>query len=672
MKVEQENSQATKADITVKNLSMRPSSNGNVMVKLLDEVGKVVETRFVADTSADLLALGGEESVTKEIRFSKLGRRVVAEYFTADPDSMTHEISAITLSGINMGFDKEVKNYHLTANNINNTIITVIAKNSEDTVELRGANGSTLLASGKGAVTYSWQLPGGQSSRVQVRIAENSTDVYSINVTSVQKNSGTVNLSVPENNIGRASIGVTAVGLTDFVPARWQYSKDGVWSEQMDWKPAGPKLFVIYGIGLYTVAVRLFDTDGYYIDSTSMVVTIRKDNSSSSETNNNQTNAPGTTEFTLPAIVNGNEAEVDLGALPEDIFNSTTAPVIKIPGVPGVNSYILGFPADYLSGTDRIGTLTFVTELGAVTLSTDMLGNIPAAKGEKVKITFGLGNKSDLPESTKEIVGGRPLIQLTLTINGKQVEWNNPKSPITVTIPYVPTEEEKKHPESIVIWYIDASGKAVSVPNGHYDSDSGTVTFKTTHFSYYAVGYNKTSFKDVADNAWYSKAVDFAAARGITVGVGDGKFLPDGKLTRGQFIVMVMRAYGIEADENPKDNFADSGDTYYTGYLAASKRIGISNGIGNNMFAPEKEITRQEMFTLLYNTLKSVGGLPSGETVAELSAFADANLIASWAKNAVTLFVKTGTVRGSGGNLDPAGTLSRAQMAQTFYNLLSN
>jgi hypothetical protein len=42
----------------------------------------------------------------------------------------------------------------------------------------------------------------------------------------------------------------------------------------------------------------------------------------------------------------------------------------------------------------------------------------------------------------------------------------------------------------------------------------------------------------------------------------------------------------------------------------------------------------------------------------------------TWAKNAMTLLVKTGTVGGNGGKLNPTGTTTRAEMAQVLYNLL--
>ncbi|MEW5922130.1 MAG: S-layer homology domain-containing protein [Bacillota bacterium] len=209
------------------------------------------------------------------------------------------------------------------------------------------------------------------------------------------------------------------------------------------------------------------------------------------------------------------------------------------------------------------------------------------------------------------------------------------------------------------------------MPNGRYDPATGTVTFTTTHFSYYAVSYNPVSFKDVAQDAWYSKAVSFIAAREITTGTGGGNFGPEAKLSRGQFIVMLMKAYGIAPDANRSDNFADAGSTWYTGYLAAAKRLGISAGVGNNLFAPEKEITRQEMFTLLYNALKTIGRLPPGNSGKSLSSFSDAGDIAPWAKDAMKLLVETGTISGSGGKLTPTDTTTRAQMAQVLYSLLT-
>ena len=237
-------------------------------------------------------------------------------------------------------------------------------------------------------------------------------------------------------------------------------------------------------------------------------------------------------------------------------------------------------------------------------------------------------------------------------------------------VPYTPKEGEDVN--AVVIYYINAEGKPELVSNCKYDPATRSVTFTTNHFSIYAVGYNKVSFKDVAANAWYNKAVTFIASRGITTGTGDGNYSPDEKLTRGEFLVMLMRAYGISPDTDVKDNFADAGNAYYTNYLAAAKRLGISAGVGNDMFAPNKEITRQELFTMICNLLNDRGQLPQGDSGKRISDFIDTGKIAPWAENAMTFLVETGIAAGYNGKLNPESTTIRADMAQVLYNLLSN
>lgn len=104
--------------------------------------------------------------------------------------------------------------------------------------------------------------------------------------------------------------------------------------------------------------------------------------------------------------------------------------------------------------------------------------------------------------------------------------------------------------------------------------------------------------------------VSYMAARGITSGTEGNLFSPDAALTRGQFIALLLRSYDISPDASPSDTFTDSGNAYYTGYLAAAKRLGITQGIGDNKFAPEQAITRQDMVTMLYNALRPSTNCP--------------------------------------------------------------
>jgi uncharacterized repeat protein (TIGR02543 family) len=345
--------------------------------------------------------------------------------------------------------------------------------------------------------------------------------------------------------------------------------------------------------------------------------------------------------------------------------------VINVPDLDGAKAYEPMLPASFVAAGDASKAVKIKTGVATVTIPGNMLNMADTGGVQNVALTIAAGDKSKLDAAVQSQVGNRPVIELNLKVDGKQTNWNNDSAPVTVAVPYTPTAEELTNPESILIWYIDGSGKAISVPNGHYNASAGTVTFTTTHFSYYAVNYNKVSFNDVAASVWYNKAVGFIAARSITTGTDNGNYSPEAKLTRGEFIVMMMRAYGIVPVTSPSDNFSDAGNTYYTGYLAAAKRLGISAGVGSNMFAPGKEITRQEMFTLLYNAMKALDQLPRGNAGKPLSAFDDTDKIAVWAKDAMKLLTEKGMIRGSGGNLSPAGTTTRAEMAQLLYSLLS-
>ncbi len=177
----------------------------------------------------------------------------------------------------------------------------------------------------------------------------------------------------------------------------------------------------------------------------------------------------------------------------------------------------------------------------------------------------------------------------------------------------------------------------------------------------------KNPFADVNTDDWFYNAVMFAYENNITSGISETEFAPQSKVTRGQFITMLCRAYDIS--EMTGDNFDDCGDTWYTGYLAAAKQLGISSGVGDNKFAPENEITREEMVTLIYNYLKSIG---KADEAVNKTSFADDNIISEWAKSAVSFASSNGYVNGKDNNIfDAQGTATRAELAQIFYNILA-
>ena len=347
-----------------------------------------------------------------------------------------------------------------------------------------------------------------------------------------------------------------------------------------------------------------------------------------------------------------------------DDSTSVTGTLTRVNG--GTQIDIKNRAFDKLDAADK--PVSINTRIATVTFDKKAMDAIGTESGdEDVTITARQVSASELSRKERALVGSRPVYDFTVTGGGKTISSFG-GGYATVSIPYTLLPGE--NPQAVVIWYLSDSGTLESV-RGCYDAATKTVTFVTPHFSRFVIGYNLVAFSDITSSAWYYDAVTFLAARGVTTGTTAATFSPDDTLTRGQFIVMLLRAYGIESDSTAAHNFSDSGNTYYTGYLAAAKRLGITNGVGNNRFAPEQSITRQEMFTLLYNALRVIGAPPASTAGRTLTDFSDASAIAPWAKDAMTLLVESGTVSGSGGKLNPTGITTRGEMAQVLYNLLS-
>ena len=317
---------------------------------------------------------------------------------------------------------------------------------------------------------------------------------------------------------------------------------------------------------------------------------------------------------------------------------------------------------------DTDAALTVDTVMGTITFDASAIEaiNTSAASGD-IRISIAKAAITNLSGEAKEKVGDRPVYDFTVSSGSSTISDFGGGS-ARISLPY--TLAIGEDPNAIVVFHIGESGMP-EIVRGKFNGATGMVEMTTNGFSTYAVGYNKVNFNDVAATDWYHDAVTFVAAREITGGTGNGNYSPNGTLTRGQFIVMLMRAYGIQAEENPADNFSDAGSTYYTKYLAAAKHLGITSGTGNNRFSPDSAITRQDMFTLLYRALNSLEELPQASVEKTVSDFSDAGSIAEHARSAMNTLVQGGIIAGSEGKLNPLDNMTRGELAQILFSLLS-
>lgn len=179
------------------------------------------------------------------------------------------------------------------------------------------------------------------------------------------------------------------------------------------------------------------------------------------------------------------------------------------------------------------------------------------------------------------------------------------------------------------------------------------------------------AFTDLDAKAWYHEGVDYALTNGLMNGVGGGKFEPDGQLTRAQLVTVLYRAAG-EPDTgkqvNPFTDVAD--DAWYTKAVIWAANNGIVNGVAKNTFAPDDSITREQIAAMLYRYAGAEAAkedkLSAFPDAAKVSDWAKEAL--NWA---VASGLINGVADANGtANLEPQSTATRAQIATILMRWL--
>lgn len=177
-------------------------------------------------------------------------------------------------------------------------------------------------------------------------------------------------------------------------------------------------------------------------------------------------------------------------------------------------------------------------------------------------------------------------------------------------------------------------------------------------------------FSDLSPGyAWAGAAVSYLYGRGIVNGTGNGRFNPGGSMSRGDFMLMVCRAFELGASGS--GNFSDvPAGSYYYGAIAAAKALGIAQGSGGK-FHPDSPISRQDAMVLLHRTLAILDKSPAAGSASDLAVFSDAAELSPYARDAAAALVRAGVITGSGGALRPKDMVSRAETAVMLYRVLT-
>ena len=212
----------------------------------------------------------------------------------------------------------------------------------------------------------------------------------------------------------------------------------------------------------------------------------------------------------------------------------------------------------------------------------------------------------------------------------------------------------------------DSSGKGNGSSGGWSGGGGGGVSVnKKADTSLPQESTEKGGFKDLADVEWAKEAVLYLSEKGIINGKAQGVFAPNDFITRAEFIKIFVGAIGLEIKPGDKSSFVDvPANEWYAPYVAAAERNKLITGNEDNLFMPDRNITRQDAAVILYRAFS-----PAAKN--EPIQFKDSTSISDYAAESVASLTAAEIINGMGnGNFEPLTGATRAQAAVMIYKLI--
>ena len=329
-------------------------------------------------------------------------------------------------------------------------------------------------------------------------------------------------------------------------------------------------------------------------------------------------------------------------------------------------------------------SLEVETASGNVSISNETLNSIVEQVGtdENLKVTVEITTADKVLESVseesakvitenveKEILQNAVIVEVNITSGDKYVRSFGGNK-LTVDIPV----EGKGHEEGkyYKVHIVSSDGR-MDTSFGKCISKGGKLVIKvdTTHLSSFIVTDIETCpFGDVP-NHWAYEAVKYVYANSLMQGTDEATFAPDENMTRAMLVTVLYRMANSEGAESTH-NFADvvSGE-WYSDAVAWASSNGIVSGVSENKFAPNEDITREQMALIIYRYAKMQGFDVSESSTLE--SFTDTSDVSAWALDAIKWANSVTLVNGtSETTLSPKATATRAQVATILMRFCEN
>jgi hypothetical protein len=448
----------------------------------------------------------------------------------------------------------------------------------------------------------------------------------------------------------------------------------------------------------YTATVTLTAKAGYTLTGVAEnFFTVFGANSATNDANSGVVTAIfPTTEVGLPVITSANSAAVKQGSTftvtatgrPTIQFSLENAPngvaigsfdgVLSVSASTAADKYIFTIKAENQAGTD---TQSFTLTVSAVSSGP----GIGAGTGGTTTPTQPTEQPTEQPPE-QPTEPAQPDDPPETNTGGNDVVTPGDNPPVknpdgSIELPdggTVTTPDDKKvivPPNSS----IDKDGNITVGSGGGSISHSGGYTFNVPEGSVIIfdeaapLGYyvdTENPFIDVKQDDWFYDNVMFSYSHGLLLGTGATIFSPNMPMTRAMLVTALWRMVGSPAGSGTPFSDVPAGQ-WYSEAVAWADANGIVLGIGGGLFAPNREITREQMAAILWRYAKFADAALAMDENPDISAYNDANNISAYAIDAVVWTVAEEIITGKpGGRLDPRGISTRAEVATVLRRFL--
>ena len=176
-------------------------------------------------------------------------------------------------------------------------------------------------------------------------------------------------------------------------------------------------------------------------------------------------------------------------------------------------------------------------------------------------------------------------------------------------------------------------------------------------------------FSDVNPNAWFHRSVEWAFQNGIMSGISETEFAPDGEMTRAMLVTVLWRYAGSPGSGEAPFADVESGIWYNTAVAWAAAN-GIVSGYNETTFGPSDPINREQMYTVLYRYMNFAGLSIELDDEMRLRQFADQDEISEWALDALFFMYDAGItfqLSTLDNNARPKEAATRGEIAGAIY-----